>query len=177
VGTAIIPHDVMLFCSVLFNDNAPVDKVLSSLKRAYGEFVYKSETMPFDFTSYYEDELGSPLYRILVAFDTLIPRESMPEVKIMTNKIELDLMRGDKRTVNLDPGILTLENVNLATTKPYSHRIYLKDGIWAEVTLIYTKNSYQPLEWTYPDYASEGLVRIFHELREIYKGRRRCQKV
>ena len=176
MGTAHIPHNVLLFCSILFNEHAPVEQILSCLRHDYGEFVYKSETMPFDFTSYYEKELGSPLQRILVAFEKLVLRDCLPQVKIRTNKIETDLMAGGKRTANLDPGILTMENVNLATTKPYSHRIYLKDGIWAEVTLIYTKNSYQSLEWTYPDYASKELIRIFHELREIYKGRRQCQE-
>jgi hypothetical protein len=171
VGTAHIPHDVLLFCSILFSDTAPVDDALSALKNSFGEFVYKSEPMPFSFTSYYEEELGSPLQRIFLAFDTLVHRDCMPAVKIRTNEIETELMEGDKRTVNLDPGILSLENVNLATTKPYSHRIYLKEGVWAEVTLIYRNKSYQALEWTYPDYASKELIRMFHDLREIYKRR------
>ena len=171
MGTAHISHDVLLFCSILFSDTAPLDEALSALESSFGEFVYKSEPMPFSFTSYYEEELGSPLQRILLAFDTLVHRDCMPAVKIRTNEIEFELVREGKRTVNLDPGILSLENVSLATTKPYCHRIYLKDGIWAEVTLIYRNKSYQALEWTYPDYASKELIRIFHNLREIYKGR------
>ncbi len=171
VGTAHIPHDVLLFCSILFSDTTPLDDVLSALKSSFGECVYQSKPMPFNFTSYYAQELGSPLQRIILAFDTLAPRDCMPDVKIRTNEIELEHLREGKRTVNLDPGILSLENVSLATTKPYSHRIYLDKGIWAEVTLIYTKKSYQALEWTYPDYASKELIGIFHELREIYKGR------
>ena len=172
MGTAHIPNNVLLFCSILFNEHARVDQILSRLRHDYGEYVYKSETMPFGFTSYYEKELGSPLQRVLLAFENLVPRDCLPQVKNRTNEIETDLMAGGRRTANLDPGILTMENLNLATTKPYSHRIYLKDGIWAEVTLIYTKNSYQALEWTYPDYASREMIGIFHELREIYKGRR-----
>ncbi len=176
MGTAHIPRDVLLFCSVLFGNSAPVEQVISALRKEYGEFVYRSEAMPFTFTSYYEEELGSPLYRILLAFETLVPRDSLPGIKIRTNEMEFDFMTGDKRTVNLDPGFLSQENICLATTKPYSHRIYLSRGIWAEITLIYKKNSYQTLEWTYPDYASDELIRIFHELRELYKGRLRCQE-
>jgi hypothetical protein len=77
--------------------------------------------------------------------------------------------------VNLDPGILSLENICLATTKPYSHRIYLAGGIWAEVTLMYRKDSYHPLEWTYPDYASQELLEIFAHLRILYKEKLRCR--
>jgi hypothetical protein len=65
-----------------------------------------------------------------------------------------------------------MENICLATTKPYSHRIYINQGIWAEVTLIYQGNSFHKLEWTYPDYASNELIRIFNELRETYRRRR-----
>lgn len=162
----------MLFCSILFNEHATMEQVLSQLRNNFGEFVYKSHTMSFDFTSYYEKELGAPLHRIIVAFKDLVPRDCLPPVKIKTNEIEADFMMQGRRTANLDPGILTMENVNLATTKPYSHRIYLRDGIWAEVTLMYTNNSYRSLEWTYPDYASSEMIRIFHQLREIYKGRR-----
>lgn len=171
MGTVHIPHDVLLFCSILYSDDAPLDSTLASLKASFGEFVYQSEPMPFGFTSYYEEELGSPLKRILLAFDTLVPRDCLPAVKIRTNEIEIENIREGKRTVNLDPGILSLENVSLATTKPYSHRIYLGAGIWAEITLIFRNKSYQALEWTYPDYASKDLIRIFHDLREIYKGR------
>jgi len=171
VGTAHIPHNVLLLCSILFSDTAPLDDAQSALKNSFGEFVYKSEPISFDFTSYYEEELGSPLYRVLLAFDTLMHRDCIPAVKNRTNEIEIELLREGKRTVNLDPGILSLENVSLATTKPYSHRIYIKEGIWAEVTLIYRNKSYQALEWTYPDYASPKLIRIFHDLRKIYKGR------
>jgi hypothetical protein len=171
VGTAHIPPDVLLFCSILYSDTSPLGDTLAALKISFGDFVYQSEPMPFSYTSYYEEELGSPLERILLAFDALVSRDCLPAVKIRTNEIEIGLIREGKRTVNLDPGILSLENVNLATTKPYSHRIYLSAGIWAEVTLIYRNKSYQALEWTYPDYASEEMIRTFYDLREIYKGR------
>jgi hypothetical protein len=69
-----------------------------------------------------------------------------------------------------------LENICLATTKPFTHRIYLGKGIWAEITLIYRGESYRRLEWTYPDYGSDELIGIFNNLRETYRRRLRCQE-
>ncbi|HON38613.1 MAG TPA: DUF4416 family protein [Deltaproteobacteria bacterium] len=175
MGVPATPCDVMLFCSVLFHDAAPAGKAIVALKDIYGEAIYESDPMPFDFTTYYEGELGSPLYRILIAFHDLVPRDSLPASKLKSNAIEETFTVRGKRSVNLDPGILSLENICLATTKPYSHRIYLGSGIWGEVTLMYQKDSYRALPWTYPDYASSGMIKIFNSLREQYKEKSRCR--
>lgn len=177
MGTPATPCDVMLFCSVLFHNAVPAGKAIGALKDSYGETVYESGPMPFGFTSYYEGELGSPLYRILIAFYDPVPRDSLPASKLRSNAIEETFTARGKRSVNLDPGILSLENICLATTKPYSHRIYLRSGIWGEVTLMYQKDSYRALPWTYPDYASPGMVEIFNSLREQYKEKSRCRGV
>jgi hypothetical protein len=176
VGTPALPCKVMLFSSILFSDTAMADKAIAGLKETYGSAAHQSGPIPFTFTSYYGEEMGSPLYRILTAFDTLIPRDSLPEVKNRSNEIEDMLKNNRKRTVNLDPGILSMENICLATTKPYSHRIYLSKGIWAEITLMYRKDSYEALPWTYPDYASRDLIYIFNELRGLYKEKLRCRE-
>jgi len=161
----------MLFTSILFSKDASVEDALSSLRQDYGDLAYRSQAMPFTYTSYYEKEFGPGLTRILVAFEKLSPRNILPEIKIRTNEIESDFMHTGKRQINLDPGILSLENICLATTKPYSHRIYLDQGIWAEVTLIYRKDSYRGLDWSYPDYSSRDMIGIFNELREMYRER------
>jgi hypothetical protein len=67
--------------------------------------------------------------------------------------------------------LLTLGNFVLATGKNNAHRIYLQDGIFADLTLIYRSGTYHPLEWTYPDYADNGLISILNRLREHYKWR------
>jgi hypothetical protein len=175
VGTPAPPGDVMLFCSVLSGSPGRADEAVALLGEAFGGAAFQSEPIPFSYTSYYEEEMGSPLTRIMLAFEPLVARNALPSVKNLTNGIEERLMEDGKRTVNLDPGILSLENICLATTKPYSHRIYLEGGIWAEVTLMYKKDSYQPLEWTYPDYASPELVGMFNQLRRIYKEKSRCR--
>ena len=52
----------------------------------------------------------------------------------------------------------------LASTKDHAHRIYLGDGIYAEVTLAYRQRQWQPLEWTYPDYRRDDYQEFFTRL-------------
>ena len=175
MGSIRLPRDVMLFSSIIYRQNP--DEVLTLLKKKFGNTIYQSIELPFDYTDYYKAEMGPGLKRMIAAFEQLVPRDFMPEAKIKSNEIEDIFLSDVKRGVNIDPGILSLENVCLATTKPYSHRIYLSRGIWAEVTLIYKGETYSSLEWTYPDYASKELRSIFKEIRNIYKGRLKCQAV
>ena len=66
---------------------------------------------------------------------------------------------------------LTLSKMVLATTKDYSHRIYLSRGICAEVTLHFESGQWRPWPWTYPDYASGHYNEFFASLREHLKER------
>jgi hypothetical protein len=176
VGRACVPDKALLFCSVLYHRDAPLDRAIQALDTNFGHPAFTSESMPFNYTDYYRREMGEPLHRVILAFSELVGRDCLPDVKTRTNEIEDRFLKGGKRSINLDPGLLSLENICLATTKPYSHRFYLGKGIWAELTLIYRGNSYQKLEWTYPDYASDDLIRIFNHLRDDFKRRMPCRQ-
>ena len=80
------------------------------------------------------------------------------------NRFEID----DKRQVNIDPGYLSAERFVLATGKNYTHRIYLSKGIFADLTLIFTKGNFHTLPWTYPDYADLRMIRFLKIVREKY---------
>jgi len=174
VGKVTLPEKVMLFSSVIHHEKAPVDRAMSKLEESFGPSLMTTPSVPFTYTDYYFKEMGAPLFRFIIAFSELVERDSMPEIKIMTNKMEHDFLDEGNRTINLDPGILSQENICLATTKPYSHRIYLGKGIWAEITLIYRGESFQRLEWTYPDYGSNEFIEIFNNLRKSYRRRLKC---
>ena len=73
--------------------------------------------------------------------------------------------------MNLDPGLLELGKLILATTKDQAHRIYLRDGIFAEVTLRYHAGAWQPWPWTYADYREPALAEFLQEAREVYRMR------
>ena len=70
--------------------------------------------------------------------------------------------------MNIDPGYIAKAHLILATGKGYSHRPYLRDGIYADLTLIYCNKAFQSLPWTYPDYAGEEMIGIFTRIRDKY---------
>jgi hypothetical protein len=78
---------------------------------------------------------------------------------------------GGRRRINLDPGYVTAAKLVLATTKDFSHRIYLGDGIYAEVTLNFAKHGCRPFAWTYPDFRAERYWGFFEEVRRRHIAR------
>jgi len=116
-----------------------------------------SDIFPFDFTHYYDREMGSPLYRQFVSFERRIAPDDLAEIKLLTNEMESQLLAdasGPPRPVNLDPGYITPAKLVLASMKDFSHRVYLSRGVYAEVTLLHRHGRWHALEWTFPDYAS-----------------------
>lgn len=134
----------------------------------YGPVDHVSPVWPFDFTSYYAEEFGENLLRQFFAFAELIDPAGLWKIKLFTNTLESQLASQGKRQANLDPGYLDLSKLVLATTKNHQHRIYLGRGIYAEVTLRFTRGSFRPWEWTYPDYRTEHYVQFFNEVRRTY---------
>lgn len=147
----------------------------ATLVQRYGPVDYETPLLPFDHTDYYDDELGSPeageLARRILGFERLVPLDGLVAVKLATNVDEFNFARPDNtRRVNLDPGLITLERFVLASGKNFTHRVYLGQGIWADLTLIYNrKTGWVVLPWTFPDYATEDMKRRLTELRALYK--------
>jgi len=124
--------------------------------------------LPFDETDYYHAEMGLPLFRRLIAFSKLIQQNALAEIKILTNELEQRFSEKGKRGVNMDPGYLLAERFVLATGKNFTHRIHLTRGIYADLTLIYQKGRFRPLEWTYPDYAGKAIIGFLESARDRY---------
>ncbi len=143
----------------------------TELAGRFGPIDAVGEVLPFDFTDYYEAEMGPNLMRKFVAFERLINPKELVSAKLFTNDLEETITErfgGRARTVNLDPGYISLSKLVLASTKDYSHRVYLGDGIFAEVTLHYARGRFNPWPWTYPDYKSEAYSRFFETIRKQY---------
>ena len=162
------PPPVKLMCSIFTADEMLLAVARDALTSQWGPLDYQSEWLPFNHTTYYAREFGENLLRQIVAFANLIPREQLAAVKRATNELETTWAAQDRRRVNLDPGYISLDKLVLATTKDYSHRIYIGQGIYAEVTLKYRHGSFQPWEWTYPDYASPRYCEMFAAIRQRY---------
>ncbi len=167
------PEPVILFCGIITRPEL-IEK-LSEILSPIGEIEDKSEILDFNaFTDYYKDEMGENLLRLWLSIKGLISQENLYKVKLLSNEIEDRYSKDGNRMINIDPGYVSLSNVILFTTKNYSHRIYIGEGIYAEVTLIYKKKEgFTPLPWTYPDYQTEISLNYFNNLREKLKILRR----
>jgi hypothetical protein len=159
----------LLFVGTLYSDERTLNYSKEILKRNFGDILLVSSTILWNYSSYYKDELGWPLFRQFIFFKTLIDPEILADIKLKTNEIEDTLSSEGKRRVNLDPGYLTLSKIVLASTKNYAHRIYLGKGIYGEVTLIYKDGIYSPHLFTYKDYQDKPYIEVFMNAREMLK--------
>ncbi len=159
------PSPARLLFSVIYREEGEFEKALRRIAERMGEVACISGPFLFDRTEYYRREMGTPLVRRFVVTNDPVSRDALVPVKLLAETIEKELSVGGKRTVNIDPGLLADENVVLATGKNYSHRIYLRDGVFADLTLVFEKGEYRPLPWTYPDYASPAIRAFLGEVR------------
>jgi len=171
MGKPHLPPKVKLVCGILTADKDLARRGRQLLTRVFGPVDTEAGPWSFDTTDYYEAESGTDLQRFFVSFAHLDRPERLAEIKRATNDIEALIAEdceatGPPRPVNLDPGYITLDKLVLATTKGYSHRIYLGTGIYAEVTLRYEKGRWQPWPWTYPDYAQDTYHAFFTSARD-----------
>jgi hypothetical protein len=136
----------------------------------HGPVILSSEPFEFIETDYYTATMGAGLKKQFLAFERLIDSAELANIKRETNNFEVEYAalrrHAEPRPLNLDPGYLTPAKLVLASTKDHAHRIYLRDGIFAEVTLVYRQRKWQPLEWTYPDYRRDDYQRFFTQCRE-----------
>lgn len=128
-----------------------------------------SPTFDFSYTDYYDNEMSGRPKRWFILFENLVDPSTLADIKTRTNELEMRFLGVNGRNVNLDPGTLSLSNFILATCKDRSHRIALKDGIYAETTLIYQDKDFQRLPWTYADYSSEEVKAVLRRFRDLYR--------
>ncbi len=164
------PLNVKYFVGTIFREKEILDKVIKILKKKFGEIEFESEIFPFTHTDYYEEEMGKNLMRKFFSFKPLKSPEELVKLKLFTVEVEKKFMEKNKRRVNIDPGYVELSKVVLASTKNFSHRIYLGKGIYAEVTLYFKKGEFHPLFYTYPDYRTKEYIEFFKKVRNSLKN-------
>ncbi len=168
------PHPVTLFMGMLSGEISLLDTLQARLQERFGPLLHRSEDFPWNYTDYYDEELGNAIVRRFLFFRNRIQPDEIAGIKRLTNEMEQSCVRtwGQRmlRRINLDPGYLDAARVVLATTKDYSHRIYLGGGIFAEVTLTYVRGSYRPQLHTYPDYRAPETLALFNRVRAEITG-------
>lgn len=153
---------------ILCKDTSVLDSVLEQLEPHFGTTDIIGDWIPFDHTTYYEDEMGSDLKRAFVSFETLKAPEDAVYFKTQTAKIEDKFRVDGKRAVNIDAGYLDANKVVLVTGKHGGHKIALADGIWADFLLWYNKG-WVALPWAFPDFRDGRLFPAFMKMRKKFK--------
>jgi len=155
---------VKLICGIIASEERFFKRAEERLVELYGSQDLASQIFEFDFTDYYRREMGDGLIRFWCAASRLAPAAQLADWKVKSCELEARWGKPGARRVNLDPGYLTSLQVILATTKPLPQAVYLRDGIYALVELLYRSGGFKSLPWTYPDYAkaaSEGAFEVF----------------
>jgi len=172
-----LPPRAKVFCGFVYTPELDLGEVLHVLEGAWGAVEFISRRSSFDYTRYYDQEMGSLLSRRFATFREMVEQNALPRLKWEAIRVEGTYRRSDGgRRVNIDPGLLLPERLVLATTKPCAHRPYLDRGIYADLTLTYQKGTYQPLAWTYPDYAAPETLRMMNGLRNRYLVQQRTTR-
>jgi hypothetical protein len=164
------PNPVKLIVGILAANEDCLQTAIEVLTSELGKADLTSDVWPFTQTDYYNKETGENILRQFVSIEQLIDPGELAKIKHQTNKLEqklatklnLDL----SRPVNLDPGVIESSKLVLATTKNYSHRVYIGGKMYAEVTLIFDKGKWKPFEYTYPDYRQECYHNFFSKVRK-----------
>jgi hypothetical protein len=141
------------------------------IEQSFGPLALVSDAFDFTETDYYAATMGVDLVKQFLACERLIDPARLAEIKRQTNEWEAQYAalgrHAEPRPLNLDPGYITPAKLVLATTKDHAHRLYLHDGIYAEITLAYRGRQWQPLEWTYPDYRRGDYQEFFSRCRKF----------
>ena len=159
---------VKLFVAILWAQPGPLEQACGTLRSFWGDMDFSGADHPFDVTDYYEPEMGSSLNRRLVSFLNLVPPDRLSSAKYRCNEIE-DQLAGEKgRPVNLDVGYLDHNKIVLASFKSAGQKIYLGEGVWADLVARYRQGRYCSFEWTFPDFRDGRYDRELDQIREIY---------
>jgi hypothetical protein len=164
-----VPKPVKLIIGILAADNKCLNTAVEILIDNFGKMDLTSEIWPFDKTDYYQKQTGAHILRQFISIERLIDPGKLAKIKHKTNKLEQKLAKKLRfplpRPVNLDPGVIEPSKLVLATTKNYSHRIYIGRNMYAEVTLIFDKGRWRAMEYTYPDYRQQCYFDFFEKVR------------
>ena len=164
------PDLAKLLIGVFTKDKNLFPIIAKELSEKFGTADIVSSWMPFNYTDYYEPEMGESLMRRMLSFEKRIEQDELVEIKLITNELEKKYLCEGKRIANIDPGYMLKSRFVLATGKDFTHRVYIGRGIYADLTLIFKGGTFQTLPWTYPDYADNIMLSYLTGVRNKYIG-------
>ena len=170
---------VKLICGLISSEERFFERAETRLVEIYDPVDHRSPLFDFNWTDYYEKQMGKDLKRKFLSFEELISPEELDKIKIRTNELEEEIKNEFKesfRVVNLDPGYITASALIIATAKDFAHRIPLQHGIYAHLELLFSKRGVKVLDWTYPDFKTAGYQKFFREIRKVYLKQLKTQR-
>lgn len=175
MGSVHSPSPVLLLVAAFSRHEAALDWGRRRVSEAWGPIALASPSFAFQETTYYEPTMGTGIRKCFWACRQLIDPARLADLKLQANAWEEEYARSaghaEPRPLNLDPGYITPAKLVLASTKDHAHRLYLQQGIYAEVTLYYKHRAWQARDWTFPDYRRADYQAFFSECREYLRER------
>jgi hypothetical protein len=159
-----------------------IDAARAPLRALLGPIEFESERFPFERTEYYDEEMGTGLFRQFFTFERKADPAELADWKVATNALEKTLAPilapsgTPRRPLNLDPGYVTSAKLLLASTKDFAHRIYLRDGIFAEITLNFRAGKWLNHMFTFPDFKSGRYDAFLKKVRDHYMHTTRLER-
>lgn len=117
---------------------------------------------------YYGREMGAGLYKVFASLQGLMQREKLKEYKLWAMEKERDFSQEGRRRLNIDPGLVEESHLVLASSKRRGGRLYLGQGVYAEIEYLFVHGSFRPLYWTYGDYRDRRVREFFQRVREDF---------
>lgn len=172
------PESVLPVTAVFTRYPEAIEWAREKIETNWGKIVLSSELFPFEQTQYYESTMGPSLKKIFFAVSPFMDPARLAEMKNQSNLWEEEYAakfpKPESRPLNIDPGYVDLGKLVLASSKDFYHRIYLGKGVYAEITLSFTKGRWTAFPWTFPDYREEAYHPFLVKCRElIFQARRK----
>lgn len=165
MGCGIVKvNNVIYFNAILFGP-IDVERLREVLGDVLGPEISKTEVFPFSHTNYYDNKMHLPLYKYFASYGVIESPANLPLYKRILVDIEKAFSVNNKRLVNIDIGYLALEKIVVASTKNFSHRLYLGMGVYGDLQFLRFQNKYKALDWTFPDYKENFVLQFFENLR------------
>ncbi len=162
------PLPVKYLVAVLFREAGILPPMKKELISRWGAIDFEGQDHLFNATDYYQPEMGMPLFRRLLAFESLYTPALIVSMKLECNDIEAFFSQEGKRTVNLDAGYLDHNKLILASAKEAGQKVYLDNGIYADLCGRYKTGRYRPFEWSFPDFRDGRYDEELAIIRKVY---------
>ena len=163
--------------AILARENILPETLYQALEKTFGPVQYKGPAFPFENTDYYENEFGTHLNRRFIAFKGLDTPEKLISLKLIAVRLEAEWQQGGKRWFNLDIGYMDADKVVLASFKRGPCKLYLGDGVYADLLLKYSEGHFDAMPWAFSDFKDGRYQKSLLVIREKLKSELRKMRI